>query len=301
MALLDVFGPATLPGRHHHFPHLTPDGRLYRDGAASDPTTAQGSSWSWSSDSILDWFGPATLPGRHRHFPHLTEDGRLYRDGAVTGGVLGAERSSEPIHIEIRPETVKVETLGHEATGENGPIITGSPEFQEKTSAALDRAFSLKCGAPLVSKIREIRESSEVWKNAGGYIEGGVFHVFRDSWNASTDQYASGIVHEGWHAANPNVFGSEAETGAFLAQAEAMREMGHHGLADYYEREAANPTHHILWEQERNARKALPRLVSEGEIHAKATVKSRASTPSEAKPLHKRKSRNSLLDWLPQL
>lgn len=129
-------------------------------------------------------------------------------------------------------------------------VIEGSPEFIAATEAALK---SLQ-GTPswvLASKLRGIRQiSNDKIGNSevGGYLQGGIFHVGDAPWRNGVQRYASDIVHEGAHAANPSVSGTEGERLAFKAQAQALKELGASGsIIAHYQQQAENPTHHLNW------------------------------------------------------
>lgn len=135
--------------------------------------------------------------------------------------------------------------------GAEGQIfIDGSPEFV----AATEKALTLLQGTPswvLAARLRGIKQvsSADIGNSeVGGYLSDGVFHCGDEFWRNSAVHYASGIAHEGAHAARPDVIGTEGERMAFKAQAQALRELGAPAhLVNKYERDAANPTHHLNW------------------------------------------------------
>jgi len=131
-----------------------------------------------------------------------------------------------------------------------GIFIDGSPEFRAATRAALDKLKGTPSWA-LAAQLKGIRQVSKEDignREVGGYLSDGVFHCGPGWWQSDVTRYASGIAHEGAHAARPDIKGTEGERMAFKAQAQALREMGaSSSLIDRYEREAANPTHHLNW------------------------------------------------------
>lgn len=159
--------------------------------------------------------------------------------------------------VEIRPDSVGPQKPIEAPRSTEGQIvIDGSPEFIAATEAALRKLQ----GTPswvLASKLRGIKQVDDSHignSEVGGYLSDGIFHVGQSFWRAGPVQYASGIAHEGAHAARPDVSGTEGERMAFKAQAQALREMGApSGLVNRYEREAANPTHHLNWNGPRRA------------------------------------------------
>jgi len=152
--------------------------------------------------------------------------------------------------IEIRPNTAAPQKPAEAPRAAEGQIvIEGSPEFIAATEAALRKLQ----GTPswvLATKLKGIRQVSSAdigSSEVGGYLSEGIFHCGPTWWQGDATRYASGIAHEGAHAARPDITGTEGERFAFKAQAQALREMGAHGLAQKFDREAANPTHHLGW------------------------------------------------------
>lgn len=156
-----------------------------------------------------------------------------------------------------RPNAVATQRPAEAPTARGGElVIEGDARFIAATEAALRKLQ----GTPswvLATKLRGIRQvtadqigNSEV----GGYLDDGIFHCGPSFWSAAPEHYASGIAHEGAHAARPDVAGTEGERMAFAAQAQALREMGaSRSLISRYEAEAANPTHHLNWKGPRRA------------------------------------------------
>lgn len=129
-------------------------------------------------------------------------------------------------------------------------FIDGDPAFRAATRAALDKLKGTPSWA-LASQLKGIKQVTEADignSEVGGYLSEGVFHCGPTWWQGDITRYASGIAHEGYHASRPHEIGTEAERGAFRAQAQALREMGapRHVIAEF-ERDAANPTHHLNW------------------------------------------------------
>lgn len=166
----------------------------------------------------------------------------------VQGASAGAS-----IPIRSEPTTQQPRTTAPVMPGDQ-IVIEGNPEFIAATEAALK---SLQ-GTPswvLASKLRGIRqiEQSKLGSEVGGYLQDGVFHAGDSVWRSDVKQYASGIVHEGAHAANPRVSGTEGEKVAIKAQVQSLKELGASGsMIAHYQRMADNPTHHLNWKGPRH-------------------------------------------------
>lgn len=152
--------------------------------------------------------------------------------------------------VEIRPNPVMPQKATEAPMAAEGQIvIEGSPEFIAATEAALRKLQ----GTPswvLATKLKGIRQANEgdLTGEVAGYLSEGIFHAGQAFWRADAIEYAAGIAHEGAHAARPDITGTEGERFAFKAQAQALREMGAaSSRVNAYEREAANPTHHLNW------------------------------------------------------
>jgi len=158
--------------------------------------------------------------------------------------------------IEIRPDLAAPQRAAEAPRSAEGQIaIDGSPEFIAATEAALRKLQ----GTPswvLATKLKGIRQANEgeLTGEVSGYLSDGIFHAGQSIWRSSAVEYASGIAHEGAHATRPDLTGTEAEKMAFKAQVKALREMGApQRIISHYERNAANPTHHLDWTGPRRA------------------------------------------------
>lgn len=168
----------------------------------------------------------------------------------VQGASVGA---SIPIRSEPPAQAVGQPTQQPRTAAPMAPsteiVIEGSPAFIAATEAAL-RSLQGTPSWVLASKLRGIRqiEQSKLGGEVGGYLQDGIFHAGDSVWRSDVKQYASGIVHEGAHAANPRVSGTEGEKMAFKAQVQSLKELGASGgIIAHYQRQADNPTHHLNW------------------------------------------------------
>lgn len=160
----------------------------------------------------------------------------------IQGTTAGAN-----IPIRVEPPTQQARSAAPMMPGDQ-IVIEGSPAFIAATEEALRRLQGTPSWA-LAAKLRGIRQVDPSTLNGevGGYLQDGIFHV-GDVWRADTKQYASGIAHEGAHAANPRASGTEGEKIAFKAQVQALKELGASSyLIGHYQQQADNPTHHLNW------------------------------------------------------
>lgn len=164
---------------------------------------------------------------------------------------LARVTAQAPVRIEVdRPQVAEApqQAAAEQAPSGGSIAIEGSPEFVRATEAALRKLQ----GTPswvLATKLQAIKQVDPrtLSGQVGGYLQDGIFHV-GDVWRADTKQYASGIAHEGAHAANPHASGTEGERIAFRAQVKALKELGASSfLINHYEEQARNPTHHLGW------------------------------------------------------
>lgn len=165
---------------------------------------------------------------------------------------ITASKQASPTSQETPPHARRAATQPSSDT----IAIDGSPEFIAATEAAL-RALQGTPSWILATHLRGIKQisSADIGNDkVGGFVRDGVFFCGDSWWRADTKHYASGIAHEGAHAARPDVTGTEAERMAFRAQVQALRELGAPSrLIEHYEAEARNPTHHLGWTGARRA------------------------------------------------